>query len=659
MRRGGFLLGLATAVLLGGFLRLATREQLTDGPRVRAMTPDDNYHLRRARFAVAHYPRTILFDPLMNFPTGGVPIWPPLFDVLLATPARVLEGSSATPDAIERAAAWVPLFLGAGAILFAGFLGREIFGDIGGVVVALFVAVCPGHVIWTQYGHTDQHAAESFFGLLALWLFVRSRIRRTPVSEIAAGVALAAATLAWQGAIYWGAIFALSLTLEAARTRRSILRASLLVLGLPALLVLLGTLWWLDGFRPPLTYICFGLFQPLFLAALAGGTIALDTLLWLRDGERDRRTLAIRLGVLAIVAVATVPFARPLVLGLARGLGYVARETSGEIATAYGYMSYPKNWLKGIFEARPLFAEGPRRAVDLLSLAFFLSPLAILLWISRAWRNERPRVHIALVIWGCVTLLLVLSQQMNTYYAAPLAGVTLVEIARTAVARRRAPATGHRLAAGAIGLILAAPFARSIPVEYHTVHVPDADLFATLDWMGRNIPRAVDPYDPRFLSAVRFPPELAGAESVLAPWSLGHQVLYEAGLPVVANNFGYGFVDSLRFFLAESEEEALQIARARRARWVVAMDLVPRMNDYASYLDRPPLLRETPNGPAPTERYLRTLQSRLYDFDGEGLTMSAITVPPLVHFRLRFNSATAIQRWGKYLAWMKVFEIVD
>jgi hypothetical protein len=258
-----------------------------------------------------------------------------------------------------------------------------------------------------------------------------------------------------------------------------------------------------------------------------------------------------------------------------------------------------------------------------------------------------------------VTLLLVLSQRMNTYYAAPLAGVALVEVARTAVGRRQAPAAGRRVAAAAIGLLLAAPFARSTPKEFRSVHAPGSDLLATLDWMGRNIPRVVDPYDPRLLSAGRFPPELARAESVLAPWSLGHQILYEAGLPVVANNFGYGFVDSLRFFLAESEEEALQIARARRVRWVFAMDLVPRMNDYASYLDRPPLLRATANGPAPTEKYLRTMQSRLYDFDGEGLTMSAFSVPPLVHFRLRFHSATAIQRWGKLLPWLKVFEIVD
>src|SRR5580765_5818573 len=102
MRRLGFVLGLTVALLAGGFLRLGTRDQVTAGTRVRPLTPDDSYHLRRARFAVAHYPRTILFDPLMNFPGGGVPIWPPFFDVLLATPARVLQGPAATQDEIER-----------------------------------------------------------------------------------------------------------------------------------------------------------------------------------------------------------------------------------------------------------------------------------------------------------------------------------------------------------------------------------------------------------------------------------------------------------------------------------------------------------------------------------------------------------------------------
>ena len=109
-RRWVFFLGVAAALAIGIGLRLSTRAQLTaSGGRVRALSSDDEYHLRRARFAAAHYPRTIVFDPLMDFPRGGVGIWPPLFDVALATPARLLHGASAAPEAVERGAMAVPL----------------------------------------------------------------------------------------------------------------------------------------------------------------------------------------------------------------------------------------------------------------------------------------------------------------------------------------------------------------------------------------------------------------------------------------------------------------------------------------------------------------------------------------------------------------------
>jgi asparagine N-glycosylation enzyme membrane subunit Stt3 len=663
-RRAFFLLGLAAALVLGVALRLSTRAQLSAGSRVHALTVDDHYHLRRARFAVARYPRTILFDPLMNFPQGGVPIWPPLFDVALATPARLLHGSGASADAIERGAAWVPIFFASGAILFAGLLGAEILGPLAGVVVACFVAVCPGHILWTQYGHTDQHVAESFFGLLVLWLFVASRNRALPEREsgampweAATGVALALATLAWQGAIYWGAIFALSLFLEAVRTRASVFRAAALVLGLSAVLVAAATTLWLGDFRPPLTYISFGFFQPLFLAALAGGTILLDTLLAARRGRLSRAEMLARAAAMILAALAILPQARGLALGFARGVSYVVGETGGEIAGSGGYLSYPKNWLKGIFEARPLFAEGAGLAVAQLSFAFFLIPLAILLWGLRARRGERPGVSIALAVWGAVTLLLALAQRMNVYYAAPLAAVTLVEAARTGSARLVRRPQGRALAAVAIGLALASPFAWSTPAEVHTVRVAGSDLYATLDWMRRELPHAVDAYDPRLLQVPVGSPQLQKAASVLAPWSLGHLILYESELPVVANNFGYGFADSIRFFLAETEQEGLSIARGRRARWIVVTDLVPRLNDYAGCVGLAAPLQVTERGLVPTDRYFRTLQSRLYDFDGAGLETAGLKVPPLQHFRLRFHSSSAIRRSGRWIARWKVFEV--
>ncbi|HLN59103.1 MAG TPA: STT3 domain-containing protein, partial [Thermoanaerobaculia bacterium] len=599
-----FFLGLAAALAIGVGLRLSTRKQLTAGGRARALTSDDDYHLRRARFAAAHFPRTVIFDTLMNFPQGGVAIWPPLFDAALATPARILHGAGATQEELERGALWVPVALAAGAILLAGLLGKLVAGEAAGVALALFVAISPGHILWTQYGHTDQHVAESFFGLLVLFLFVKSRFQisdsrfqeapggRAPWNvesgiwnEVLTGIALALAVLAWQGAIFWGAIIALSLFLEAVATRRSVFRPALLILGVAALVTAPATVFWLSGTRPPLTYISFGFFQPLFLAALAGGTVLLDTILRAARGELARREIVWRAAALAVAAAAVLPFAGPLVLGLARGVGYVAGRTS-EASAATGYISYPKNWLSGIFEARPLLADGIVLPARQLSGAFFLSPLVILAWAARAAGKMRPGLHVALAVWGAVTLFLALSQRLNVYYAAPLAGLCLIEAARLfGRVLGKTPRARASLAV-ACGIALALPLAPGIAEELAAVRVPGSDLFETLEWMRRHLPHTVDAYDERFLSATP-PPGLAGAGSVLAPWSLGHMILYGAELPVVANNFGYGFLDSIRFFLAGSEEEALAIASGRRVRWVLATDLAARMNDYAGYLGRP------------------------------------------------------------------------
>ncbi len=657
-RRLVFLLGVAAALAIGVGLRLSTREQLTDGGRARPLTSDDNYHLRRARFAAAHYPRTILFDPLINFPKGGVGIWPPLFDVALATPARLVHGASASPDAVERGAMWVPLVFAAGSILLAGLLGRLVAGPVAGAVLALFVAIAPGHILWTQYGHADQHVAESFFGLLVLWLYARSRSDVSGTwNEVFTGVALALAVLTWHGAIFWGAVIALSLFLEALATRESVLRPAVVVLGGSALLTAPATALWLSGARPPFTYISFGFFQPLFLAALAGGTVLLDTILRAARGQLTRREAGWRFAVLAGAALAVLPFAGGLSLGLARGIGYVAGKTS-EASGATGYISYPKNLLSGIFETRPLLADGLALPARQLSAAFFLSPLVLLLWATRAARGTRPGLHIALAVWGAVTLFLALSQRLNVYYAAPFAGLCLIEAAGILAGMfGRTPRARTALAvAGAVALAL--PMAPGIRSEISSVRVPGSDLFDTLEWMRRRLPHAIDAYDARLLSP-EAPPELARAASVLAPWSMGHMILYDAELPVVANNFGYGFLDSIRFFLAESEEDALAIARARRARWVLATDLVPRMNDYADYLGRPPYLRPTEQGPAPAAAYFKTLQSRLYDFDGAAAQAGGIRTEPLSKFRLLYQSRSAIRRGSRWIARWKVFEILE
>ena len=659
-----FLLGLAFAAVAGVALRLGTYRQLQDGPRTRAVSSDDYYHLRRARFAVAHFPRTVFFDPLMNFPAGGIPIWPPIFDLALATPSLLLHGPQAPGNAIEREAAWVPLAFAAGTIVLAGFLGRRVYGVRAGVVTALFLAVAPAHILWSQYGHVEQHVAESFFGVAVLlaWLVSRDRTEEPGNArrEAAAGAVLALAVLAWQGAVFWGAIFALALVLESLRSRATVFRAAVLTLGLPAALVALATAAWTRGIQMPFTYVSFGYFQPVFLAALAAGVVLLDTIIGVLRRSILPRGLFLRAAFLALTLVAVLPFARPILESFVGGIGYVAGHTR-EVSGRGGYVSYPSSWLKGIFEARPLFADGVFPPIRQLSLALFFVPVAIFAWTRRALAGRRTGVHVTLAVWGVVTVFLAVAQRVNVYYAVPLCALSLVEAARlaAAVARRRsrrgARPSRTRIAA-AVVIVLALPMLAGIREELSAERVAGSDLFATLGWMRRALPRPVDAYDARLLS-LPGPPGLSRADSVLAPWSLGHLILYEAELPVVANNFGYGFLDSIRFFLARSEEEALEIARRHRVRWVVVTDLVPRMNDYAGYLGQQPPVEATPRGFVATDAYYRTMQSRLYDFDGAAV--ADLGLPALASLRLRFASRSGILRGGRFVARWKVFEITS
>ena len=89
-------------------------------------------------------------------------------------------------------------------------------------------------------------------------------------------------------------------------------------------------------------------------------------------------------------------------------------------------------------------------------------------------------------------------------------------------------------------------------------------------------------------------------------------------------------------------------------------DLLPRMNDYARTINRPALVIDEGRGLAATAAYFRTLQSRLFDFEGRGSILpGGETIPPVAHFRLLYRSKTAVRRGDGWVAQWKVFEITD
>ena len=644
-------LALAAIAAAGFGVRFAAEPELRRGSPPRFVSPDCLYHMRRATFAVAHFPRVPIFDPLIDFPRGAVGIWPPLFDAALALPARILHGVSASREQIaDGASALVPI-LGALAVLAAAFFAGAVRRGAA-LPAAAFVAICGAHVQYSQYGHTDQHVAESLTSLLALGAFLRARDRPGPGREIAAGALLGAAALTWQGAICWGALFALVLAIDAARKPRGeCARAAALVLGGAAVVDALGVAFWIRGEPVPFTFISFGPFQPVFLAAAAGGVIAIDAVAAAVRRESGRGLLLRAAGIAAIVLVARGRIA-DLFRNLAGGIGYVTKTSRGS-TTAGGLTSFPREMLLQIYEVRPLFADGIRLAVDTLSPFVFLVPVAAAVWIVRAFRGPRRSLHLALAGWSLLTAWLAVSQRLNVYYAAPLVAVSAWEVARQAsvrLARRRgSPRRAAALLRAAIVVLALATLLPGLRRQLATHYAPGDDLIATMDWARTSLPHPVSAYDARFLPPGAPVPELGRAESMLSPWALGHFVTFYAELPAPADAFGYGFFDSIRFFLAESEDDALAIARGRRARWIAVTDLAPKMNDYARILGKPPLLEARDGAVVPAPAYFRTMQSRLYDFDGEGPS-------PLAHFRLIHASRTGIVRGGRFLARWKIFE---
>jgi asparagine N-glycosylation enzyme membrane subunit Stt3 len=624
-------------------------------------SPDCVYHLRRAVFALRHFPSTIIFDPLMNFPAGGICIWPPLFDLALALPARLFGGAGAPLALLERTSAFVPLVFAAGAIGAAALVGTAASRRFG-AAAAMFLALAPAHIQYSQLGHTDQHVAESFWGFLALGCFLGASRRKSAGWETAAGVALFAATLTWQGGIFWAPLFGAAIAAASARRPdpRAI-RTVTLMLGVPSLGLALATAFFARGLELPFTYVSFGWFQPAFLLFTFAVTLLAVTLL-------TRRVVSRRTRVLALVAtgatgVALIPVAVKLADSVVMGLRHLASQSTGFAMSHGGLLSYPREWLAQIQEYRPLLADRWDWPIVYLSIAFFLSPIVIGIWTRRFFRGPQPQIWAALAISGSFLFLWTLAQRRNIYYGALMGALTAVELSAQAATRltRRLPRTQRRIGRPALFCTVfaafLAPMILGFPAEIRSGYEPPAELLATFRKLSTLMPQVIDPFDPRMLDPAGLAPELARAESVMAFWSEGHLVTWFSGRPVVANNFGYGYFDSLRFFLAESDAEAFEIARRRRVRFIVSMDLFPIMNSYGAQIRRGPYFIPTAEGLRLLPAYARSFTVRLHEFDGRGGDLGGLPVMPIDGVELRYASREGVTRLGRFIPRWKIFEI--
>lgn len=548
---------------------------------------DAYYHMRGILHTLANFPATLRFDPYINFPAGGEPIWSPVFDLAIAAVALPFA-TSADPLIVERFAVFVPPALGAATVVALYLVARRHFGVGVAAIAGLMLCFLSGHFWYSQLGFVDHHAAVALlstllFGATLKLLDALERPadgKRDHTAAVLLGLASAALLLVWPGGLLHVTIAALTLlsTLLLCTERKRairIARASALANGIAAIAMLPSaataafTAW--GTFSPAVL----SRFQPWFFGALALHALTcLVVLGWTELGRgAPGASRAGRAGITLSVGVGVLLGSIVLFPGLVEGA-----------ADALGWLFKAETFQRVVAESRPLFAgaDGAHTAEARLSRFLYLAPFAALLIVWRETRGEQRATVFFIVFWAVVLLGVTLLQR-RFFNSSSVALALLFAWSLGEAWRKLSAQRGTTVRAGALALLIAIALFLFWPVA--DAYVGPA---ANLQQASRGDPLRLPPGLVRqraFRRAALWlrkntPPthgwlsqDAQPAYGVLASWTHGHLIEYVARRPSIADNFGddlgpENFLASYRYFEAE-EPEATRILEQLCARYVL------------------------------------------------------------------------------------------
>jgi dolichyl-diphosphooligosaccharide--protein glycosyltransferase len=502
----------AVLVVIAAASRLAPWSRVFTDEGVRLVADSDtHYHVLLARQVVdGQFSR---YDLGINFPVGAKVLWPPLFDWILAIPAR------AGLD-LERSSAVLPVLFGVATVLVFARVAGLFLPRRAAFAAAIAFALSPGALGFTFLGRPDQHVVEGLLVLIAFGAFVTAR-------PLVLGATLALAFATWEGSgvylVVLGAFTALWHVIGDGRAART------LAIGCGAAAVVL--------------LLAIGLLQPSALLDMGGaGVTGFHVLMVAVTGA---------FGWSAWYAART-PRGRlrrsAEVIGVALVLGGVLLWAGWRgIVTNLLALSTGNRWYQSIGEFQPLWTGNlPFDVLSVAGAGLVLAPWSILV-LLRARRRDPYRVTF-LLVWGALFIAATLARRrFNLYLAAPLAlwtGAALEQLGARWRSPRLVPAAGALLLSSPAYLLLGRADVKGV-----------LELVPALTWLQTE-------------------PAIDGREAVLADWSLGTVVRYYSGRPVLTSPAGTdggagAMEDAARFYLAPNEEAAAAALRARRIGYVI------------------------------------------------------------------------------------------
>jgi dolichyl-diphosphooligosaccharide--protein glycosyltransferase len=273
-------------------------------------------------------------------------------------------------------------------------------------------------------------------------------------------------------------------------------------------------------------------------------------------------------------------------------------------------------------EATPIYVGSDFVSFFGLGLLIPLFGLAALVVHMR--RSPLQRGQILFLVWTVFTMVLSVAQIRFLYIfsanAAILAGYLFFWAKdRINVAERpgRADPQMTKILPLALLIVIVLPSAVGLMAMIEDEPAIAGDWPEALRWLEDNTPATSNFEEPYAV------PEY----SILSWWDYGNWILYRSKRTVVANNFQAGAVDAARFYLSESEEEAMEILEYRGSRYVTTDEsmLYEKLPAIVSWIDEDPssYLDITDDQDVLTfehsRRFMGTTLAALHLFDGGGM----------------------------------------
>ena len=514
----GFLLVLG----LAAWIRVAQFADPLAGGELIALDGDCHYHVRRIEAALQGGIPT--FDPLMNWPPGGIAHWADGFDLLGAWFATIAGGGRSNPGTHVAVFLW-PVVLGILAVWATIDLARRLVprrDRASPLAAGLVAAFVPYFVDASTIGRVDHHVAEA----LSILILLSWSLRRFPVEgedlpgiawEAVGGVAVWMALWVFSGGEFYVALAAVPLGVAALASGGG---NRIVGSGAPALVggAILGAVASVPSMRVHgrlLSFVFPSLMQPI-LVALAGLALGAAVMAGGRSGSpggwrRPLVRLAAALGVL-VVTLAVVP-----------GLWREVR------AAIEGWVLHRDPWIASIAEFQPLFWNRDASRWSMVHVDSLLGPVGVLgavalplgAWV--AWRHSPARAASFAMAAAVISAMAVLQIRFVRIVAPMLAIAIALSLRGLGNLLARLPVAGRLAGAtpllGAVVIVLSSRELRS------QVHVGSA----------REVPAFAQAVLDLKLDR---PPVHGRREGILVPWDTGHAAMQLSGRPVASNGFG-------------------------------------------------------------------------------------------------------------------------